>query len=358
MRWGLVLGGGGVLGGAWTVGALTALEEVHGLDARDAELVVGTSAGSVTAAMLGAGVSVAQLRAHQLGDAAASGPLAATDWDADAATGGALPPRPRLLGPGSAALVAANARHLGRLPPTAVLAALLPEGRGSLRRVGDLVEALVPTGWAPHPGVRAVAMDFESGRRVAFGEPGAPPADLVDAVMASCAIPGWYAPVRIGGRRYVDGGACSATNVDLTAGLGLDEVFVLAPMVSFAMDHPSAVRTRMERAWRERVTRRCLREVAKVHRGGTDVTVVGPGPEDLEAIGGNLMATERRHLVLRTALRTTRLALADPEALRHLPEPVTEAEQDVDLDAPPSAHDHAHPDPDGGRRRAHLEDTG
>jgi len=356
MRWGLVLGGGGILGGAWMVGALTALEDVHGLDARDAELIVGTSAGSVTAAMLGAGVSVPEMRAHQMGDMAHSGKLAEVDWDYDNITGGNLPPRPKLLGPGSASFVAANAKRLTRMPPTAILAALLPEGRGTLDTVGRMVRGLVPEGWSQHPGVRAVAMDFDSGRRVSFGDPGAPPAHLADAVTASCSIPGWYHPMSINGRRYIDGGACSCTNVDLAAGLGLDEVFVLAPMVSFAVDKPANVRARMERQWRERITRRCLREVAKVHKGGTDVTVVGPGPEDLEIIGGNLMATDRRHIVLETALRTTREALGDPEALHSLPEPMKDADQDVDVDL--EVDDPRHLDPDGGRMHAHLEGTG
>lgn len=350
-RWGLVLGGGGVLGGAWMVGALTALESVHGLDVRDAELLVGTSAGSVTAALLGAGVSVEELRAHQLGRPLPDGLLARVEWDYDTSSGGSVPPLPAGMGPGSAALVAQNVGRLRRLPPTAVLAALLPEGRGSLDAVERLVRSVVPTGWAPHPGVRAVAMDYENGRRVAFGAPGAPPAGLAEAVAASCAIPGWYQPVTIGGRRYVDGGACSATNVDLAAGLGLDEVFVLAPMVSFALDHPVHWRARAERGWRVRVTRRCLREVAKVHVGGTHVTVVGPGPEDLEAIGANLMDSERRRRVLETSLRTSALALADPEPLERLPAPVAEHEQDVDPTGPD-------PDHDGGAARAHLEDTG
>ena len=100
--------------------------------------------------------------------------------------------------------------------------------------------------------------------------------------MASCAIPGWYSPVRIGADRYVDGGACSSTSVDLLAGAGLDEVWVVAPSVSFLLDSPEALATRLERQWRVRVTRRCLREVAKVHAGGTEVTVLGPGPEDLD----------------------------------------------------------------------------
>jgi NTE family protein len=339
-RWGLVLGGGGVLGGAWMVGALTALEQVHGLDARDAEVIVGTSAGSLVAGMLGAGVGVDELRAHQLGDRRRSGRLAPLDWDYDTATGGSMPSlRPRVPLPGSAALVTRNAGRLRRLPPTAVLAALVPAGRGSLDAVGRLIRGLVPSGWAPHPGVRVVAMDFESGRRTAFGAPAAPEADLADAVMASCAIPGWYAPVSIGGRRYVDGGACSATNVDLVAGLGLDEVFVLAPMVSFAIDHPRNLRARAERHWRLRVTRRCMREVAKVHGRGTDVTVLGPGAEDLDVMGSNLMSVDRRTTVLQTALVTSTRALADPELLPYLPDPIRDGEQDVDPAAGRSSPD-------------------
>jgi NTE family protein len=325
-----------VLGGAWTVGALTALQDVHGLDPRDAEFIVGTSAGSVLAALLGSGVSVEELRSHQLGEPVVTGPLAALDWDYDTATGGPHPPAPRLA-PSNVGLLTHNMNRLRRLPPTAVLAALLPEGRGSLGTVGRLVGSLVPSGWCPHPGVRAVAMDLDLGRRVAFGAPGAPPADLADAVMASCAIPGWYAPVTIRGGRYVDGGACSATNVDLLADRGLDEVFVLAPMVSFAVDRPTDWRARAERQWRARVTRRCLREVAKVHARGTEVTVVGPGPEDLEAIGSNLMAVDRRHLVLHTSLVTSSRALADPERLADLPTPVREAEQHVGPAARPAS---------------------
>jgi len=338
-RWGLVLGGGGVLGGAWMVGALTAVQEVHGLDPRRAELIVGTSAGSVTAALLGAGVSIDELRAHQLGEKVTSGPLAGetVDWDYDGATGGSNPPVPRFsFLPAGASMVTHNVRRLHRMPPTAVLAALMPQGRGNLDAVGRLVRALVPSGWSPHPGVRAVAMDYESGRRVAFGDPAAPAAGLAEAVTASCSIPGWYAPVTIGGRRYVDGGAWSATNVDLVARLGLDHVFVLAPMVSFATDHPAHWRTRAERSWRARVTRRCLHEVAKVHAGGSEVTVIGPGPEDLEAIGANLMAVERRRLVLETALRTSTHALVDPEPMLQLPGIVSnrEAREDVHQDGP------------------------
>lgn len=313
-RRGLVLGGGGVLGAAWMVGAMSVLEDELGLDLRDFDELVGTSAGSVLAALLGAGVSVADLRRHQLGEPISSGPLVGFHWDYENATGGDLPQRPRVR-IGSSGMIVRNARHLRRLPPTAVLSALLPEGRGRLDSVGALVRHVVPTGWVERSGVRVVAMDYESGQRVPFGAADGPTADLADAVMASCAIPGWYQPVRIDGRRYIDGGAWSATSVDLMTGLDLAEVFVIAPMVSFAMDEPAQLTTRLERRWRARVTRRCLHEVALLHRGGTDVTVIGPGPLDLAAIGGNLMDVGRRESVLRTALETTPVALRDAAVL-------------------------------------------
>jgi NTE family protein len=307
-RRGLVLGAGGVLGAAWMVGALCALEEAVGLDVRSCEQIVGTSAGSVVAAMLGAGVTPSQLRDHQLGHVV-DGPLAAFPWDYDRATGGALPPRPRLVF-GSTALVRSNVRRLRRLPPTAVLSALLPVGRGSLDDLGSLIEAIAPGGtWSLHPGVRIVAMDYETGRRVPFGRPGEPPASLVEAVMASCAIPGWYSPVVIGGHRYVDGGTCSPTSVDLLAGLGLDEVYVVAPLVTLRPDRPRSLVAKMERRWRALMTRRCLREAAKLHAEGTMVTILGPGPEDLEAIGVNVMQVGRRIRVLETSLRTSAAAL-------------------------------------------------
>jgi NTE family protein len=313
-----VLGGGGVLGAAWMVGALTALEARYRLDAREFDQIVGTSAGSVLAALLAAGVPVQDLRRHQLAEPIDSGPLKGFTWDYATATGGARPGRPRPT-PGSARKLARNVGHQRRQPPTAVHKALLPEGRGSLESVGALVRHVVPTGWVDRDGLQVVAMDYETGRRVPFGRPGGPDADLADAVMASCAIPGWYHPVVIGDDRYVDGGACSSTSVDLMAGLGLDEVFVLAPSVSFALDAPEALVSRLERQWRMRVTRRCLHEVAKVHASGTEVTVVGPGPEDLEQIGGNLMDVARRRAVLETSLRTSAAALADPRPLTPLP---------------------------------------
>jgi NTE family protein len=98
-------------------------------------------------------------------------------------------------------------------------------------------------------------------------------------------------------------------------GQGLDEVFVLAPQVSFVRDTPRQWRTRVERQWRNRVTLRALRELHKVHADGAEVTMLGPGEEDLEAFGANLMDVSRRPRVIGTSLRTSAVALRDPAPL-------------------------------------------
>ena len=122
-RRGIVLGGGGVLGGTWAIGALCALEQTHGFAASSAEVIVGTSAGSVLGALIGCGVSAEELRQHNNEEVVSGGPLAGYHWDPARATGGSRPALPRLPAPGSVKLIGSSLRHLGQLPTTAVLSA-------------------------------------------------------------------------------------------------------------------------------------------------------------------------------------------------------------------------------------------
>jgi len=312
-RRGLVLGAGGVLGFAWTIGALAALEQAEGFDPREVEVCVGTSAGSVLAAMLGCGIAVDQMVRHQRGEPPRPGdPVIRFNYQRD--SGGSLPPRP-LLRLGSPKLAREVFRQPRRFPPLAAMTPFFPQGRGSLSAVTGVVRALADNeNWPQSPAPWIVAMDYDTGRRVVFGREGSPPATLAEAVTASCSIPGWYAAAEIDGRRYVDGGTCSPTSVDVLAGHGLDEVFVLAPMVSFAFDRPRSPGARLERWLRRAFTKRMLREAAKLRVAGTRVTMLGPGPADLTAIGANLMNPRRRRLVLETSLRTSADALHRPPA--------------------------------------------
>lgn len=301
---GLVLGAGGFLGAAWALGGLLAVEEFYGWDARDADVIAGTSAGSVLAALLRAGKSADELyRAHRGNAAGVAGiditepsvPVSVFDVDTEPR----WPGLPR-LGVGSPELVARALRAPWELSPSTVCAAVLPRGRRSLAALGRLVaDAHSADRWPA--GTWVAATNYRTGARVAFGQPRSPRASLARAVMASCAVPAWYAPVSIQRVPYVDGGVCSPFNIDLLADAGLDEVLVLAPLGALELDRPRAPLAWLERRWRRAVTKRMRREIVMLRAAGTRVTVLTPSAADLAVMGANMMDGARRRDVLRSA---------------------------------------------------------
>ncbi|MCQ4084802.1 patatin-like phospholipase family protein [Streptomyces sp. RB6PN25] len=312
VRRGLVLGGGGSLGAAWTIGALCVLEDAWGWDPRSADIILGTSAGAIVGSLVALGARPRDILSHQRGDTAQSG----IRVDYDTWVGGALPRIPR-PGIGSLKMLCDAVRHPHRMPFTMLLAACAPPGQGNLNGVRDLFRQLeMGDRWTHNPALRVVAVDLDRGVRVLFGAPDAPCTDLASAVTASCALPAWFAPVEIGGRRFVDGCAWSDTNLDLVAGEGLDEVFVLAPTCVRHMDHPRSVPAQVERQLRRIATWRLLHEAQLVRQAGARVRMIVPGPEDLAAMGANLMDPQRRLSVLETSLRTTAAALRKPRLER------------------------------------------
>jgi NTE family protein len=306
----LVLGAGGVLGAAWTTGALVRLQERLASPVGDADLIVGTSAGSVLAAALRCGASLAEITAWQRGSA--TGPL--SESAVLAAQEGPLPPLPY---PRPGSLPLAYAALTLQVPPWVGASGWLPHGRGQHTALRSLVSTLEerrdersgPAGWADGR-TWIAAMDYDTGRRVLFGQPGAPPAPLTDAVIASCSIPGWYSPAVIGGRRYVDGGIRSATSLGVLRGADVDEVYVLAPMASTEPDHPLRPDLRLERRLRHLITRALVRQGRMLRAEGKHVTIMTPGSADLAVMGANLMNGSRRRAVLEQSLRTSAGALA------------------------------------------------
>jgi NTE family protein len=212
----LVLAGGGVAGIAWELGVL------RGLAAADpgladgvlaADLVIGTSAGSSVAAQITSGVGLDALYEAQLRPETAEIevdldlPALFADWGA--AMAGAADPEDAGRRIGALALAAPTVDPARRL---AAIEARLPAGEWPDRRV------LIP------------AVDAESGAVAVFSrEAGVP---LLDAVAASCAVPGVWPPVAIDGRRYMDGGIRSMTNADLAA--GADRVLIIVPALADA----------------------------------------------------------------------------------------------------------------------------
>ncbi|MGO9077746.1 MAG: patatin-like phospholipase family protein [Streptosporangiaceae bacterium] len=313
-RVGLVLGAGGVVGAAWMTGALPALQGLMPCPAGDADVIAGTSAGSVLAAALRCHLTPDEMVAQMRG--AAVGGLAAAS--ADRVGGGPYPPVPRLrVGSPRLALTAMLAPH--RVPPLVGAAAWLPCGRGQHAELHDMVTALhhhahghgagAPPHWVDRP-TWITAVDYDTGRRVVFGQLGAPRARLADAVVASCSIPGWFAPAVIGGRRYVDGGVRSGTSLRLLARAGVDQVYVLAPLAGTAPARPLRPQDHLDRRLRRLSAGALRRDVRAMRAAGIAVTVLTPGPEDIAAMGANLMDPRRRAAVLETSLRTSAAAVA------------------------------------------------
>jgi NTE family protein len=215
----LALGGGGVAGIAWETGVLFGLAE-QGVDVRDADVILGTSAGSAVAAQITSGTSLAELYDRHASPTGESTELPVefdlekmvADWT------GLL----EATSPG-AELRAAIGRY-------ALAAPTVPE-----RRRRAVIEARLPSHEWPDGDVRIVAVDAGTGEERVFTS--ADGANLVDVVAASCAVPGIWPPVNIDGRRYIDGGVRSSTSVDLLA--DEDVVLVLAPVEDLTVLDPA-----------------------------------------------------------------------------------------------------------------------
>jgi len=273
----LVLGGGGVTGIAWEIGVIAGLAE-GGVDVRDADLTVGTSAGAAVAAQITSGEPLDALVARQRTPASESkeiaaeldlevlGSIFATLLDRD------LAPDERRARVGAAALAADTVAESVRL---------------------EAVQSRLPRAEWPDPGdhhVVLTAVDAGSGAFVTFDASSG--VALVDAVAASCAVPGIWPPVTIDGRRYLDGGVRSSTNADLAT--GHDDVLVLTPM------NPALVVGQAE-------------ELAALEASGSAVVVVQADEVALAAMGDNPLDPELRAAAVDEGLRQGR---ASAEALR------------------------------------------
>jgi NTE family protein len=288
----LVLAGGGTLGEAWMTGLLAGLEDAGGLDLRETETLVGTSAGSIVAARLAAGASLRRPQSLPPGTAAGDPGTAVVAAQSAAPEPGALDwierTAGRILGP-----IIVPALRLERLPAELVrsgVLALLPNGSRSLRELEHSIER----DRGRFDGrLRIVGVDRRTGRRVVFGAPGAPDATVGQAVAASCAIPGFFHPVVIGGREYVDGGVWSLTNLDAAPVGRRSEVLCVNPMRGL----PLAARSRLGLVNRAVRGREAL-ELAVIRRRGARVRVIGPAPGAGRLMAPSLMDPGPREAVL------------------------------------------------------------
>jgi NTE family protein len=306
---GLVLGAGGVVGAAYHAGALTALEQDLGWDARTADVIVGTSAGSLIAALLRSNVPASDLAAWTVG-----APLSPDGT----ALAGALHPEfdpvslrmflrmPRVPHPDA---VWSTLRNPFRFDPMRALVTHLADGRRSLR---EHVEFL-GTGW-PDKTMFVCACRRESGRRVVFGRTRIPDDGLTAAVAASCAVPGYFAPVTVDGRQYIDGGIGSPNNADTLRDCELDLVIAVSPMSTVA----TLPRYSLERVLRDRAGEQLRRELSFLERKGVRTVVLEPGEEVLSLTSADFMSEAHVNDIVAAAFLETGAQLRDVERARAL----------------------------------------
>jgi len=209
---GLVLGGGGITGIAWELGLLAGLAEA-GVDLLSADLIIGTSAGSVVGAQIASSTPVEALYLRQLEPPSNELPAR-------------LGARERLVYLMALLRARGDLARFGRLLGAMSLRAARAGRLPAVEQRLDVIRSRLPSADWPERDLRVTVVDARSGEfRVITSRDRVP---LVDAVAASCAVPGVYPPIPIGDRTYIDGGFRSSTNADLASGCA--KIVVLAPM--------------------------------------------------------------------------------------------------------------------------------
>ena len=312
MRIGMVLGGGGLTGGAFHAGVLSALADAASWDARDADVMVGTSVGSITATSLRVGISPADLLRRQLGQ-----PLSRASEQLVARMRGGAGDFPRMQGrirPAAPHLLKMFARSPGSANLGKLAAATLPEGRTSTESISQSMSALCLGEW-PQPMPWITALRLTDGERVVFGRDMAESSTVAigSAIAASCAIPGYFAPVVIDGARYVDGGTASACNADVLVDEDVDAVIVSAPMAIH-----SGPRWAADAILRRAIRRQVNKELALLRKSDKQVFLFAPTEHDAAVMGANPMSGGKAAAVAKSAHRSALARIRTDSRLRSL----------------------------------------
>ncbi|KDF00895.1 patatin [Mycolicibacterium aromaticivorans JS19b1 = JCM 16368] len=208
----LILAGGGIAGIGWETGILRGIADESPHTAQsllDSDVLVGTSAGSTVAAQISSSLSLEALFERQTAE-----PSSEIDPGVDIEQISAL----FLTAMAEPGELRDKLQRIGRV------ALDTPTVSEAVRR--RVIEARLPEHRWPKQDLRITAIDIETGDLVVFDSSSG--VDLVDAVAASCAVPGTWPPVTIGARRYMDGGVSSSVHTAVAADCATAVVLVPA----------------------------------------------------------------------------------------------------------------------------------
>lgn len=269
---------------------LAALAEATGWDPRSADIILGTSSGSIVASLLRGGLAVSELKRRVL----LTGPESESDGAMEGLFGRSTFVAPDLRqGPNDWGLVMNELKRGRGTRPGHVLAGLLPTGRVPTTALRHVIEPFHPEHWPSVP-LWIVATETRTGRRHIFGRSDFE-VDVATAVEASCAIPGYFAPVTVNGERFVDGGLYAADNADLVVDEGLDVVVISSPL---SMDTRRFTRSPVASLLRSYPGRRLRANTAMLRANGVKVFVLEPDNHVSRAMGVNAMAPQRLRSVV------------------------------------------------------------
>lgn len=297
MQLGLVLGGGGLVGLGYHAGVMKALDE-FGADVAASDIIVGTSAGSIIGSYLASGWSASEFYEYAHG----RHPDSLRDE-----TGQKDEVR-RIFTPLYTSQIERFRRGVGGIfalassrgywqtasrghEPPGPLKKLFPAGMYSTDETRERLWNDLGNGPWPREGLYICTVDLFTGEFVPFGHPDAPEAPLPDAVLASTAIPGVFPAVKIGDRRYVDGGAASATSLNLATDAGCEAILCIAPLgyKNDGIASPRDPRMFGPVLMRSLFARALRKEVNEARARGVEVFVIRPWLTELKEHGTNSM---------------------------------------------------------------------
>ncbi len=300
-RVGLVLGAGGIAGFAYLTTALSVLQQLTGWDPRNAEVIVGTSAGSNMGGFLRGGTPIGESL-----DDIMTLPANPRSMERLRELSGREADRTTRLFPTSLKMAVRETARGPFMRPSRLISGLLPNGNIRTDTIGDRMFELHGSEW-PEQDLYIAAVRLQDSERVVFGR------DRTDiavgtAVEASSAIPGYFRPVTIDSFRYIDGGTHSPTNADLLAERDLDLIVIVAPMsVDSYSNGWMTTNGALRLFWRSQVQR----EVAELEALGHTVLLLEPSIDEARSMGPTMMDPTRIVNVVLQTSSAARSAITD-----------------------------------------------